>query len=64
MFVPWPTDKDGKKQIFGIRKVFVAVMDLNSGVPTVTTGTDIEVQELQDPLNMRIVDLSVKLNGK
>jgi hypothetical protein len=58
------TDKDGKKQIFGIRKVFIGSNGFELKVfPTLTTGTlNVEVQGLtSDPINVRIVDLSGKV---
>jgi hypothetical protein len=58
------TDKDGKKQIFGIRKVFIGNNGFELRVfPTLTTSTlNIEVQGVSsDPMNIRIVDLSGKI---
>jgi hypothetical protein len=58
------TDKDGKKQIFGIRKVFIGNNGFELRVfPTLTTGTlNVEVQGVtSDPMNIRIVDLSGKI---
>jgi hypothetical protein len=58
------TDKDGKKQIFGIRKVFIGSNGFELKVfPTLTTGTlNVEVQGVtSDPINVRVVDLSGKV---
>jgi hypothetical protein len=58
------TDKDGKKQIFGIRKVFIGSNGFELRVfPTLTTGTlNVEVQGVSsDAMNIRIVDLSGKI---
>ncbi len=58
------TDKDGKKQIFGIRKVFIGNNGFELRVfPTLTTGTlNVEVQGVSsDPMNIRVVDLSGKI---
>jgi hypothetical protein len=57
-------DKDGKKQIFGIRKVFIGNNGFELKVfPTLTTGTlNIEVQGVtSDAMTIRVVDLSGKL---
>lgn len=58
------TDKDGKKQVFGIRKVYIGTNGFEVRVyPTITTGSlTLEVQGVtSDPLTLRIVDLSGKL---
>jgi hypothetical protein len=58
------TDKDGKKQIFGIRKVFIGNNGFELRVfPTLTNSTlNIEVQGVSsDPMSIRVVDLSGKI---
>jgi hypothetical protein len=61
------TDKDGKKQIFGIRKVYIGTNGFEVRVyPTITSGAlTLEVQGVSsDPLTLKIVDLSGKLLRK
>jgi hypothetical protein len=58
------TDKDGKKQVFGIRKLYIGSNGFEVKLyPTITTGSLIvEVQGVSsDPLILKIVDLSGKL---
>jgi hypothetical protein len=58
------TYKDGKKQIFGIRKVFIGSNGFELKVfPTITSNNlNVEVQGItSDPINVRIVDLSGKV---